>query len=141
MLFRPLGSSSGGGVEVPVGLVQDALPLTTATVAAPVLPVASSTSAFVASRTTGSGKGRRRRRSSRRRRRHRRFIFFSFSMTGRAQSRSSASSSRFPRVQGLQVSHSVLEVILCPFGVRTKSLVQCLEVPSLAMAAGQIRSS
>ena len=70
--LMPLGSPSGGGVEVPVGVVQDAQPLSSATVATPALPVASSSCAFAASRTTGSGKGHRRRRSSLRRRRHRR---------------------------------------------------------------------
>ena len=135
----PLGPSGGGRCDPSF-----ATPCIQATASAPVLPVAPLINAFASSRTTGSSKGSRRHRSSRRRRRHRRSSSSSSSdasMTGRAQSRSSASSSRFPRVQGLQVRHSVLEVILCPFGVGTKSLVQCLEVPSLAMAAGLIRSS
>ena len=40
------------------------LPLISATVATPALPVASSSCALAASRTTGSGEGHRRRRSS-----------------------------------------------------------------------------
>ena len=58
-----LGAPSGGGAEVPVGIVYSRIPATSATVAAPVLPVASQSSVFAASRTTGSGKGHGRRRS------------------------------------------------------------------------------
>ena len=93
---RPLFPSTGGGaMQTPGYILSSTEQVLTAPVAAPVLPVASSTSAFAASRTTGSSS--RRRRSSHRRRRHRHSSSSDNSRTGRATSRSSSSRSRSPR--------------------------------------------